>query len=353
MTLVAAYWEHGHPVLIGDLLLTRGIPTDGFCLPTLGEVCSTDGERYVSQIQRKLVRISNQLCIGWTGALSDALREIKQLYLAFHTDRIVKREEFFDFAKAVNVKPIELVLVGLFIDEEGLFSFQWDWQSIKLNLGWHYFCGSGKDYLDRYDDFNLLNTEEDLPENSSGVVEAIKKCAILLGDEVTSASTIAMNFGGGVELATYIDNGLKFINGLGFVFFKCKYENGSISTIDFYNNIIINQYFGEMLWICSVARDEGNNPITRIYGLPPFVGEYDKKTTPPKLTDFSPQTIAFYFDIEVPNLSTSLVLIDICYQPINSITSFEIQETGIEIKLEPSFMKTIEEQVAQRLAKAN
>lgn len=353
MTLVAAYWEHGHPVLIGDLLLTRGIPTDGFCLPTLGEVSCTDGTRYVSQIQRKLVRISNQLCVGWTGTLTDALREVKLLYSAFHTDRIVNRHELFDYAKKVNVRPIELVLVGLFLDEEGLFSFQWDWQYLKLNQGWHYFCGSGRDYFDRYEDFNLLNTEADLPENSNGIVEAIKKCAILLGDEVTSASTIAMNFGGGVELATYIDSGIKFINGLGFVFFKCKYEDNSLASIDFYDNIIMNQYFGEMLWICSVPRDEHNNPLTRIYGLPPFVGEYDKVMTPPKLTDFSPQTIAFYFEIEVPNLSTPLVLIDICYQPINSITSFVIQETGIEIKFESSFFDSINKQVAERLAASN
>jgi len=349
MTLVAAYWEHGHPVLLGDLLLTRGIPTDGFCLPTLGDVACTDGTRYVSSIQRKVVRISNQLCIGWTGAVNDALREVGRLYATFNTTRVVHRQELFNYVESLRNEHLELVLVGLFLDEEGLFTFEWNWQIPKFYYGWNYLCGSGRDYLDRYDEFNLLKTEDDLPDNSSGIVEAVRKCAILLGDEVSSASTIELNFGGGVELATYIDAGIKLINGLGFVFFKCHYENGKIHTIDYYNNIILNQYFGEMLWICSVTRDADNEPQTRIYGLPPFVGTYDKNITPPNLVDFHPQTISFYFKIEGPQLPMQLNFIDVCYEPVNETTSFLITSSGIEIKIEPSFLKNIEEQIAVKL----
>jgi hypothetical protein len=362
MTLVAAYWEYGTPVLLGDLLLSstcasqrsHHIPTNGYT-----DRLYDSGHGYFNAgLNRKLYRHSGQLAMGWAGSQIAAKTVISDLSQTLNSDYI-PRKNFFDFIATLDyVGGLELGIVGIFCDLEGTFTFRWtSVDPNKLSINGNYFEGTGSNYLSEKYSIAPSYDKRIIPKDSSPLTETLKKISLLLGDELVNGETLQAFFGGGFELVGYQDGSLKTVTDIAFVTWVVNFENNKISGIFHRKNIIQQTYRDEILWIAAnVYRDKDQDNRyegawrTEIYAIPPFTYSKTKADFPIlNLGDFNPRTICHYFNVNVLDLGIILCVTDIHFESKNEFMEFKSSKDGVEIIVENRLLVYLEQVINEKI----
>jgi len=363
MTLVAAYWEYGDAVLFGDLLLSsQEKPNGSFHLPSVGysDHLYTNGKYYNYGMGRKLHLFSGQLALGWTGSLGEASAAFKMAEDNFSGIGYFSRNDFFEFIpKLKQLDCLNLIIVGLFTDKEGTFTFKWSWdEPDKINIKGNYFKGSGQQYLlDKYNSISPYSySEEGLPQDSSAILEAFKKCILLIGDEQVHGDTLQSYFGGGFELIVHDNGRLKLISDFAVVFWIIIYNDGVIENFYHKKNIIQQTYRDDILWIkANVYRGDDvdarykNEWRTELYALQPINKNYNPdsilKIDP---NDFNSKTICNYYCVEIEGQDDELVIVDV-FNSLSTDFTFESNENEIVLTLSDEYITLLANKIKDKI----
>lgn len=210
MTLIAAYRENETPILLGDVLITNRFNDEFHC--------------------KKIVKISPNFVIGWTGMKSYAMSVLKELFFKFK-NKIVTMKEIerflleFDTSKFLDDE--NLTMLGWVIEEKQ-YCFEWfsevnkyDYKEIYyLESEKGFFAGSGSDFFEKllkesknfYYEFSASNQQ----------IQALGKvlqevCSLTNAEYLATDKSWRERFGFGYEVLifngkefNYLDNILYF-----------------------------------------------------------------------------------------------------------------------------------------------
>lgn len=253
---------------------------------------------------------------------------------------------------------MELTIVGLLSDLEGTLTFKWDSDSTTININGNYAEGSGADYFKSF--FNDFSSKDlsPAPEDSSPLAEALRKCVLMLGDEIIHENTYQEFFGGGFELIAYNDGQLKIVSDFAVVPYVINYENFKIKDFNLKRNIQQQRYEENILWISSSsfrAKEADsrykNENRTELYALDSIHGKKTKGTLKYiELQDFKSKTICHYFHINQKESNRTLNIVDIFFNPKTDLIEFTSSKSGINITYSNEYIEMLEKTIEKSLA---
>lgn len=202
MTLIAAYKENEVPILLGDVLTTNAFKSEFHC--------------------KKIIKISSNFVIAWTGMKSYAMDVLKSLMQQFQ-DKLVTMNEVEKFLLNFDISSFledeNLTLIGWVIDDK-TYCFEWfsnlnkyEYKEIYyLENERGFFAGSGSKFFEGL----LQESEESTYESSTSnqELQALGKvlkevCALTNAEYLAVDKSWRQGFGFGYEILFY--NGKSFV----------------------------------------------------------------------------------------------------------------------------------------------
>ena len=235
MTLLVAYSPQKFPVLIGDLLLS-GKETNGKVteIPTIGESTQVFPEGCgwaIAGLNQKLVRISDNCILGWSGSRLTALSAIKAIR-ALQNDRGTLT--YSDVQCCVDNLDAELAnkgiaLVGWIRDEKGIRGFEIGGRTIEIpGHGRAYAAGSGAELFETtvkaiVQDANVTAGNPNPLEFA--VSHAFSMVGVLLSHESITGESLLHLFGGGYEIASLVRGKFAKLGDLTYVLWRVSVDD--------------------------------------------------------------------------------------------------------------------------------
>lgn len=263
MTLVAATSNHGHPIILGDLLLSSSKKSDSFQLPTfLREV-----ERFVPDnssyfpvsLMQKIYVIKDNLAIGLAGEVR-GMTKFLELIRHHFSDQCVTHEAVTEFLDMRQIREIEeiafLILLEYKVGGESKFIFHYDgsWKSENNKLFENILAiGSGStDFLKQADEYRNEMRKWGI---SSSYDKALSQNFILinnlLGIESLTLATIQKYWGAGFEVISFSEGKFSKYSNLTYMVWKGHYdENGDLNLIPLI--VLKYAYYKDLLLIISI-----------------------------------------------------------------------------------------------------
>jgi hypothetical protein len=237
MTVVARLAINAYPMLIGDLLLSiedplalpSPLPTaeDLSALFPVGSACVPCG------LRQKVAVVSDNLVVGWSGALSTAGRVIADLKRKsqsrlFTSETLTKH---FDGLSPSVWDEIGLVAI---LEETKDRVFYWGRKSRELDtnlFGQVGLLGSGSDTVGK-----MLLCIPRLPvgldRTLEGPEQALGFCLQMTGNlmqlEIATRKSLADFYGGGYEIATCMDDKYRKVDDITYLFWHARIEHNEV-----------------------------------------------------------------------------------------------------------------------------
>jgi len=356
MTLIMGYTYGDHPVLLGDVLLSRdGESEQIFDLPTYTDINNQmvgKVEAHVTGMRQKVNILSDKLIVAWAGNQAQArlaLRDLKELVDSGSISADTVRQ---CIASIPPEDSWDLSLIGLYRDKTVTSYFlksvtKFDFQPLS-NV---FMAGSGTNtmanLLDRAAVPSLGDLEEDAraPFAVAGLT-ALWLAAQATGIEALSGTNLLERWGGAIEIASF-DRGAAFkIPNILYSFWECKEEDGKkINTLRMLPYFIKNEYQGQHL-VTRTLQGTGNanalNFSNRVCVIPPLLysNVYDGKIS-----------------VDIPSLDYDFLCTSILYTKNGAVhdilglatgcgayphpVRFDLQGDQIAVGMEPGWYETV------------
>lgn len=204
--------------MVGDLLISSSIPPKHpIVLPTVGELpkkLELKGENHIAGTAQKICIVNPHLAVAWAGRkiiAIDIIRRMKR-YFSKRTIDSDTLKVFFKSQDAKNLEEIEMVC--WYRNKQGLNSFGVNTTNIDTeNFGHCHIGGTGAgDFIGHlYEERQLKIMEGNEDSPNAAVVHAISLASRIVANEMAGGENLASFYGGGIEIAAYIDGRYKKI----------------------------------------------------------------------------------------------------------------------------------------------
>lgn len=265
MTLVANFSVSGWPILVGDIMISsprRGRESKPFNIPTHANVNARAilvADRLVSGLVQKVTILTPRLAIAWAGSSLCAGAVFQEILERSDPPEFHQIISIFDEWK--NEPGINLHVTGIHIGEhrdnkQVIRSFAWNsdngWEAPQRtlpNYGYCYAGGTGAESI-----LNLLSASSitDLSDTAtsfeSAICQALAHLGKLAGDQLRLSLGVDLFFGGGFEIATFLDGQLQKIGDVSYHFWEARSAPNSQLTITFHILLRVT-YFEDYLVI--------------------------------------------------------------------------------------------------------
>jgi hypothetical protein len=310
VTLVVAQISLSHPVLIGDLLVSRRRPGKGAIMSTLNTPTMHDinaqlpstTDMVISGVARKLAILGGRLAIGFAGSVVAAKAVASDLRTLVDRGDFQKSDldEFLAKLGPDYLGKQELSLCGLLVDGNRTTLFGWDATQITSKMAETAFvCGSGaEEFAHLIDAISMRDSAENQKLNpiAASLTSVMGTTAVMLGEQMRVSKSIDAFFGGGFEIITPYD-GMMHAMPVTYAFLEVHMDKEKGMTITFHRMLGFD-YFGEVLIVHSLWPD-ALSPKKDIFILSPL----DRKVTEPELA----QIRAHHYSWPSANLTCAYV----------------------------------------------
>ncbi len=180
----------------------------------------------VASVRRKVAVLHDQLAVAWAGSEIGARHVIRDLR-AFARGSEPDRERLFTFLDGYPDlgRGVHCELVGWLVDDRGAIAFHWDSKDVWAG-GEEYVTGSGaKDFTDsagRRDFFYSDDASVTPHEQVTHIALILAGYAV--GREVLSGEPLRHRYGGGMEVAVFVDGRFAVITDIGFLFWRVEMD---------------------------------------------------------------------------------------------------------------------------------
>lgn len=212
MTLIAGIHVGKNPILLGDLLISSKIaPKEIITLPTIGELnINQPGENSacISGVSQKICILNDRISVAWSGSRIIAKHIIKEMKDHFSCKQIT-REKIEEFISSQNKREVDqLSLIILYVNKQGLFSYGLDTTDIETpEFGHCKISGSGTgefiEFLYLYTQYK--QSRDDITPLSMSIGRTLGLASGLIGYEMAVGANLDSYYGGGLEIASYIE----------------------------------------------------------------------------------------------------------------------------------------------------
>jgi len=210
VTLIAAYREHGVPVLLGDFLLT---------------ISNVAGLQQAGS-RKKVHLLHGNLAVGWTGRQFVAEDVLTRLHERFRAERPTRQAlEAFLKSIPVNQYPTGTVCLIGWICEEQPYCFRWraDWPKEVFYADFHV-DGSGASVVEDF----VRGATQHLPDAASRhspVVAALSLTGYLIEDDIWVGANHAAGFGYAYEVLMLEDGEFRYVNDVLYLAVTCPFDH--------------------------------------------------------------------------------------------------------------------------------
>lgn len=265
MTVIAGFTIEGHPMLVGDLLISGPNPSgNNVQIPTVGETSQYyDGlECTVLRLEQKIVVIGDNLIISWAGSRIAALTVLRDL-VEYGKHSEITYEFLKDYLDNIEniIGSLDLSIVGhLLASPKVVYRVSCN-HSVHMSnkLGEIRLSGSGQERLLEYlEQIPVYNSHVygNLNEFEVAILNAIGLNAFLLQDELYQPSDVFMHslnyyYGGGYEIGCFLGNKAIKIGDVSHVYWEAKIEGDNV-IISMPLKIMKNYYIDDILYILSM-----------------------------------------------------------------------------------------------------
>lgn len=363
MTLIATFAVEGFPIAFGDLLLTgMTINENAVAVPALGEVQNFFGEDSgwsVRGLVQKLNLISDHCVVGWTGGLDSsrfAINELRRMSLEgdLTVDAVMEY-----LGNDPKVRADNDSFVGLIADNNGLHCFQIRADPImSASLGQVYRVGSGSTLFDEIEG-NIIGMETRKTGNANPVASGISM-GLMLGGMLldrefrggVSAETIQHMFGGGYEIAFFVNGKMQKLQDVTYLFWEANLPISGGVQLAAPHFLVKQQYLNDNLIIRSVkaeASEKGMEVVDEQWHVISPLYETVKPTEPEikAVTLYSPLICHFIMVNKEGQRPSVYTRVQLCSSKEDAVFNFD--EQGDKILF--GFNSEAIEQIARALEK--
>jgi len=342
MTLVASYAVSGHPVVVGDVMLSNPLhdrSQKSVPMPTSASASDYMGDRFASRLLQKVNIINDQLVLAWAGSPLWAKAFFEEM--AKHGADIT----FEVIEKTLNAwkleRNIDLYLTGLFVPRLEntitlIIQFAWDsdtgWKSQSSDLGGNttcYYGGTGGPHF--AEAVHLTPSFSHLNVNSAeaSIMTTISHLTRLAGDQIRSGVGLEAAFGGAFELATIISGRIEKVKDIGYHFLEARCPDNKEVFFTPYVTLKIC-YFEDYLVVRKL--DYGTPPKTEVYIIKPahrFMPDEEKKRVSEEFKTPSFNSFFSSFYIYLPEVVPKQNTFVTTHKGKNSPICFDEGEDGV------------------------
>lgn len=216
MTLIAAYWEHNTPVLIGDVLTSIATP-DGL-LPA--------GAR------KKLVRLGSSVAVGFSGSVDAAEQLFTHLTSHIGSSAIdITQLERLMAGYDVRALPGDLSVLGWAAIPE-LTCFRWDSKTPQqFSIASRHYAGSGISMAESLLGRSRPGFVEGLnPSPDTAIKNALSITCNLIAREELGAPFRLQGFGKAYEIIVWDGTQFTYVDDVIYLLLDIEVDNGGRST---------------------------------------------------------------------------------------------------------------------------
>ena len=360
MTLIAAILKEGdgHPVLIGDLLLSgMRIDRDPATLPSFRdpEKVTVHDTREVKGLRQKVVVLSGRCAIGWTGMYAAAVVVLNELASIENTVGLTEeRFERYIVDNPMDVAPLGLIL--FLINGEQLSVCEHDCIQYRKGGITAIYQGSGSDsfvtrLMDSVEESESLPIDDPRPSALNSAFHAVGP---LLGVEFFHDMYLRSGFGGGYEVVTNVSGKLEKLDHLAFVFWRGAFnrKTGYLRLAP-PRAILLQDYHGPYLALRSALfNDDSKNPpllpiIDRgFHVIGPMVGGTENPREVARAVTqvpVEPEWVCNVLMISDSEQPTGGCIVDFSTAERAADKSIKIHGDDLRMSIQPSYVDHIEE----------
>jgi len=265
MTLIAAFELDGCPILFGDLLITGLMePNDRIiAVPAVGEVQDFFGPSgwAITGLNQKVTILSSNCIIAWAGSKIGAKNAITDLKLLSQNRQLTGDIILQHLSEDKDLQQHPASFVGFILQDNGIWQFHFNADLFESpSLGAVYLSGSGSNVIHEFS--NLLTavkckTTGEVNNAHMAISRALTLGSLLLQAEFhggDSATTLRNMFGGGYEIALYLNGSFQKLSDFTYLFWQAELKNDNIN-ISMPQFIVKQKYIKDNLFIRSALVD--------------------------------------------------------------------------------------------------
>ena len=316
MTAVMRLKINNWPIILGDLLISGPeLPGQKTMIPTtefadqeeLIRILPKGTEDVPVKLQQKIAIISDNLVIGWADSYIAAKYVISDLYAKSKIEQftIESLSDYFTLVRS-EIGGLAVQFVGFITDPSDphkITSFEYGCKSEPTSdFGEVGYLGSGsKDLRLLLDQFpKQVKILEGNP-NAAGkaVASALGLSGILLNTELATLQSLRSFYGGGYEIASFIDGRFQKVGHITYVFWKARLVERGVNISQVPLHVFSYAYSGDILRIRSVSFDESEDRVSMRqsgYAVTPMTRIVPKEElTPLPVPDLNNRWLCHYF----------------------------------------------------------
>lgn len=272
MTVIAAFNVQSCPIVFGDLLITAETePVDRVVsVPALGDVRDffEDSGWTVTGLAQKVVIITQSCVVAWAGSWIAAKLVISQLR-DMASDEPLTADGILSFLQQhPDLQQHPIALMGWVREDRGLKPFWYHAEDVfdGGKLGVVSAAGTGAHVLR---EFAVIAGQSPIAASGQvgagemAVSTALLLAGILLRAELhggDAAPTLRCMFGGGYEIASYLNGEFRKVGDLTFVVWEAQVADGGVK-ISFPQLLLKQQYLHDVLLLRSARIKENSGHL--------------------------------------------------------------------------------------------
>jgi hypothetical protein len=272
MTVIAAFNVQGCPILFGDLLLTAEADPDHrmVAVPALGDVRDFfEGSGWtVSGLAQKVVLVSASCVVAWAGSWIAAKLVVSQLR-EMAGDKVLTADFILSFLQQhPDLQQHPISLIGYVREERGIKPFWYHANDVfdGGKLGVVSAAGTGAHVLRDFAEVVALSpfaTTGQVGTGEMAVSTALFLAGFLLRAELhggDAAPTLRCMFGGGYEVASYLNGEFRKVGELTFVVWEAQVVD-DVVKISLPQLLLKQQYLHDVLLLRSARIKENGGHL--------------------------------------------------------------------------------------------
>ena len=346
------------PILLGDLLIT-GPKKPGIkaMIPTIENVNSlftSELGRIPYGMQQKVVIVSDNLMLGWSGDYLTAKEVICDIYTESEESRFTKTSlhKYFMLLPQ-RIWDQGVGFIGFIKDRNGIAYFGYRYKSIKTkifgNVG---LLGTGSADLEK-----LLNRYTGIPKPMSGkpnILEVsisltLSLSGILLNTELATLRSLQNFYGGGYEIATIVNGKFRKLDEIVYIFWIARISEKGVHISQIPRHAMSFVYVDDILIIRSVSFNETKDRVSMSqsgYSVPPMyriISEQEIDTL--HMPDLNQKWLCNYFLVTLPS-GDKEIYSRIDYRPKDQrYVKFHEEQNSTIVAVEREFIESVGEEI--------
>lgn len=272
MTVIAAFNVQGCPIVFGDLLTTAETESGDrmVAVPAVGDVRDFfEGSGWtITGLAQKVVIISQSCVVAWAGSWIAAKLVISQLR-KIASDTTLTADNVLSFLQQhPDLKQHPISLMGWVREDRGLKPFWYHAEDVfdGGKLGVVSTAGTGAHALREFAEIvrqSPFKSTGRVNAGATAVSTALSLAGVLLRAELhggDAAPTLRCMFGGGYEIASYLNGEFRKVGDLTFVVWEAQIGNEGVK-ISLPQLLIKQQYLHDVLLLRSArVKENGGHP---------------------------------------------------------------------------------------------